>query len=178
MNFSDISSVITLSIISLINVEVKMTGFITDFVSTTLSAGIVVYGIIRFYFEKRIIITLTDKQTIVDKQRNAFDEYLNLLSIRIAGKCFEHPNWELEFAKASKEVLMWCNNDVVKALSLYTESIYSDDEKESLLADAILRFRKSIGYKNWFWNRINSKNIVTIYRAGNSTAEEFNKQQK
>jgi len=120
------------------------------------------------------MIALSDRQSVIDKQRIAFDKYIDLLAIRVAGEAINHEGWKLKFAIASKEVLMWCQNDVVKSLALYAESVNVGNENEILLADAILKFRKSIGYKNWWWKKISTTNIISIYRAGNVNTKQNN----
>src|SRR3989339_832603 len=130
---------------------------------TLLSSGILV-----FWLKRRIISSEENKAILIDKQRIALSQLLELLSERIARKQFDNEDWVELFAKASKEVLLWCPDNVLYHYAMYIQEFKPDgsEEQEVHFAKAILEFRKAIGYRNWF-GRITTEHIAKIFRAGN-----------
>ncbi len=135
-----------------------------------MSTGVIslTFFIVKFYLEKRIILSVSDKQTKIENQRKAFDRYLYLLSLQVARKASNFPGWDVDFALAAKDILIWCPTSVLIHLTKYAESVESKKEDKSHLANAIIEFRKSIGHGSWkFWNKLDEESVQILYRAGN-----------
>lgn len=128
------------------------------------------YAIFKFWMKKKIIQSIASETQLIEKQRTAFSHLLDLWSERVIGEAIKSDDWIERFAKASKDVLLWCPDDVLYYYALYIQEFKPNgsSEQEKHFAKAILGFRKALGYKNRGGN-ITPEHIVKIFSAGNPT---------
>ena len=139
-----------------------------DVVLAVVISTLSLSGIFKFWFEKRIIQRIADDIEITKRKRNAFDKLLGLWSERITGKAMSEKNWIDDFALASKDLLLWCDDSVLYNMGEYFISFDPNgtNTNDIAFAKAILDFRESIGHKN-VYGRIRPEHIVAIFKAGN-----------
>jgi len=145
-----------------------MIQFLEIVFSTIISTVLVLLGIFQFWWKKKIIHSTADKIQIINKQRDVFSKFLDLWSERVIGKAHKpNSDWLERFARASKEVVLWCPDSVLEQIALFVETFDPHKPKESEIhfAKAILSFRKTLGYKNWR-KKITPEQIIKIFDTG------------
>lgn len=104
-------------------------------------------------------------------KRKAFKKLLDEHSDIVSGAFHNKPleEWTKNFADMSKDILTWGSDDVLSEYGKYAEKYYAEEsdiiERELHFANAILAFRKELGYKNKK-KIITPKQIVYIFRCG------------
>jgi predicted MPP superfamily phosphohydrolase len=135
---------------------------------SVLSSASIIGLILKFWLEKKIIHSFESKVQLIERQRAAFSQLLDLHSEKVVGQ-HHTEDWLLRYAKASKEILLWCPDDILHQYALYAQIFIATEREpekyEIHFAESILRFRKHIGYNNR-GNKINSKQIALIFSIG------------
>jgi len=107
-------------------------------------------------------------------KRQAFKKMLDEHSDIVSGAFHDKPldEWSKDFGNMSKDILTWASYEVLSEYGKYAEKYYSVGsgniiERELHFANAILAFRKELGYKNKK-EKITPQQIVYIFRCGRS----------
>ena len=142
--------------------------FLKNVITCTVPIILITWGIIEFWFKKKIVQKIIIENELIVKQRGTFSKFLDLLSQRITGDAMSNEKWIGDFANVSKEALLWCPDSVLLYIGLYMYHFKpSGGETQDInFAKAILQFRKTIGYKNRL-RRIKPEHIIAIFKAGN-----------
>jgi len=138
------------------------------YILSTLGLSILtLLAIFKFYFEKKIINSIASKIQLIEKQRETFSKFLDLWSERITGEFHYSEDWSKRFAIASKDILLWCPDEILHPIALYIQKLKQEGNEEEQIhfAEAILNFRKVIGYKN-SGGKITQDQIIKIFGAG------------
>lgn len=134
--------------------------------SLTTSLGFLFY-ILRLKIKEKS----ESKAELELNKRKAFKKLLDEHSDIVLGSFHNKPidEWSKEFSEMSKGILTWASDEVLSEYGKYAENYYGSEddiiERELHFANAILAFRKSLGYKNKR-NLITPKQIVYIFRCG------------
>jgi hypothetical protein len=124
-------------------------------------------GIITIYFKRRINLAIDERIQRTQNQREAFSKFLDIWYSRRD----EHSDdWSKKLGTASKEMILWCPNEVIYHVGKYVE-LFGKSEAEYHFGSAVLCFRKTLGYKNRWWQlkKVTAKNIVDIYSVGDES---------
>ena len=146
-----------------------MDQLIDIFSFTFLTGGL--FGGFVVWFLKYIITRFDKKKSeLAEKQREAFIQFLELWQQRRTDYSEE---WSKSLGKAANNMMIWCPDKALYHFGLYLEN-FSKPEAELHFGNAILAFRKSLGYKNRWWRKekVTAKTIVDIYSASGPNAIE------
>ena len=91
---------------------------------SVLSSASIIGLILKFWLEKRIIHSFESKVQLIERQRAAFSQLLDLHSEKVVGQ-HHTEDWLLRYAKASKEILLWCPDDILQQYALYAQIFIS-----------------------------------------------------
>jgi len=114
------------------------------FVGSILT-GLSLGGVVIFWMKKRINLSIDERINRIQNQREAFSQLLELWQER---RTNNSDSWEKSFSKAAKNMMLWCPDDVLYHFSLYLQSRKDTDKAEYHFGNAVLCFRKVLGYKN------------------------------
>jgi hypothetical protein len=131
------------------------------------------------WLKVQLKISTQNKIELEIKKRDAFKNLLDLHSDILLGRPLSEENannWDIKYSEMSINILLWGSDKVVYEYSKYILAKNSNNEKfeerEVNFANAILAFRKEIGYKNRF-RKIKPEYIIKIFKAnlfgGNAT---------
>jgi|SRR5690554_1857017 len=130
-----------------------------------------VFALIYFWYQTKIKIFAQNKIELELKKRDAFKNLLSLHSDILLGRPLSEQNatkWDLKYSEMSVNILLWGSDKVVYEYSKYILAKSTNNEKfeerEINFANAVLAFRKEIGYKNRF-RRIKPEYVVKIFKA-------------
>jgi hypothetical protein len=124
-------------------------------------------GIVTVYFKRRINVAIDERIHRTNNQRESFSKFLDIWYSR---RDDHSDDWSNNLGKASKEMMLWCPNEVIYHVGKYVE-FFGKPEAEYHFGKAVLCFRKTLGYKNRWWqlNKITAKQIVDIYCVGDES---------
>ena len=135
---------------------------VVSWILSTISVG----GIFYFYFRKRIDFSFSERNKRIQAERETMSNFLERWYYRRSHNTKED---SVEFTKSVREIMLWCPNNVLYHLGMYL-SLYGQPEAEEHFGEAVICYRRTLGYKNrwWrFWRKVTPKHIVLFYEAGN-----------
>lgn len=147
-----------------------MSVFETFLISSATTAVGFMFYLLRLKYkehtESKAALELNKRQAF----RKMLDEHSDIVSGAYHDKPFDE--WSKDFGNMSKDILTWASDEVLSQYGKYAEKYYSSSseniiERELHFANAILAFRKELGYKNKK-KVITPQQIVYIFRCGRS----------
>jgi hypothetical protein len=136
-----------------------------------INLAINIFAIIYFWYQTKIKISAQNKIELELKKRDAFKNLLKLHTDILLGRPLSEENankWDLKYSEMSVNILLWGSDKVIYEYSKYilAKNANNDkfEEREINFANAVLAFRKEIGYKNRF-GRIKPEYVIKIFKA-------------
>ncbi|MCH8032550.1 MAG: hypothetical protein IH950_02175 [Bacteroidetes bacterium] len=128
-------------------------------------SGLSLGGVIVFWLRKHIDFGFSEKNKRIEAERKAMDNFLQRWYERRSDYSKE---WLSAFTKSVMAIMLWCPNNVLYHIGMYM-SLFGKPESEIHFGKAILCYRRTLGYKNRWWNRrkVTPEQIILIYCAGN-----------
>lgn len=138
-----------------------------------------------FKYRLRYLFRLKDKIGIEKNKRDAFKLLLDRHADIIVGKHIEpeKDNWITLYSEMSKDILLWGSDKVIAEYGKYVvlknkikkeraqkkdvPINYDQEELENHFANAVLAFRKEVGYRNLF-KKVKPEYILLIFKSGNN----------
>jgi len=134
-----------------------------------------VFTVIAFMFiwsKVQLSLSTQNKIDLETKKREAFKNLLVLHSDLILGKQFGNDipiKWLEKFSDMTINILLWGSDKVIFEYGEYAMMKYKPtvktEEREIHFANAVLAFRKEIGYKNRF-KRVTPEHIIRLFKIG------------
>ena len=139
----------------------------TTILSSILS-GLSLGGVIVFWLRKQINLSFGKK---VERSQNEIDKMNKFLEVWFTRRLDYSEEWHKAFAQATKDMVLWCPDSVLYHLGEYLR-LFGKKEGEAHFGEAVLSFRKTLGYKNRSWRRkkLSADHIVLMYSASNPHA--------
>ncbi|MFC1614402.1 hypothetical protein ACFL5K_03820 [Gemmatimonadota bacterium] len=119
---------------------------------------------------KNKIFRKEKKETEKEKmKREAFEKLLEIHSKKVQREHYES-DWLEKFAKMCNLIIVWSSDSVLLEYALFMQKYPSKkqiriEEYEKYFGQAVLEFRKELGYKNKD-NKITPEQIVLIFKTG------------
>jgi len=129
-----------------------------------LFSGLSLGGIIVFLLRKHITFSFDEKNRRIQAERETMDKFLQKWYERRTDYSKE---WHSSFTKSVRDMILWCPNNVLYHIGMYL-TLFGKPEAEIHFGKAIICYRKTLGYKNRWWNRrkVIPEHIISIYCAG------------
>jgi hypothetical protein len=140
--------------------------------SLVLNIVIVLLASFIIWFRLKLYLSSSGKLELENKKREAFKNLLVLHSDLILGKHIDSKvmiPWLEKFSEMTINILLWGSDKVIGEYGKYVKlrSVHETkiSDREVHFANAVLAFRKEIGYKNRN-NKITPEHIILIFRIG------------
>lgn len=131
----------------------------------TLLTNAVILGIIAFWFRQRIRVAFEERSARLKTEREKIEIFLTKWAER---RTDYSPEWIAAFSKSMRDIALWCPNDVLYHIGMYLTLLGKSDEAQKHFGEAIICYRRTLGYKNRWWNdrEVTPEHILKVYCAG------------
>lgn len=147
--------------------EITITQGVFTVIVAFLTSVISVSGIFHFYVRKRINFSFDERSTRLKTEREKMEIFLTKWAER---RTDYSDVWMAAFSKSMRDIVLWCPNDVLYHIGMYLTLLGKSDEAQKHFGEAIICYRRTLGYKNRWWDDakdVTPDHILKVYCAGN-----------
>lgn len=146
--------------------EITISQGIITVIIAFLTSAISVGGIFHFYLRKRIDVSFNERFARQKTEREKMEIFLTKWAERRTDYSDE---WAAAFNKSMRDIALWCPNDVLYHIGMYLTLFGKSDEAQKHFGEAIICYRRTLGYKNRWWDDakvVTPEHILKVYCAG------------